>query len=207
MRHGVYQVCDGFQTPALRVVRVVGLRRGMTPDPDSWRAVLIDATRSLNEERSFFSSVCRLDRRGGGEGEGEDEGEHDREVTGLGRACCRRPNDCLCICGPKLLERRCSGSYRRLRGRAVVSLGRLLAGVKCTEQLDAAGYTGNGNWEIDFFYCHRGCAGCSIDRLIDHASTACLFVRPPCTTVDDFTTSARPNRATGGPSEESSEQG
>ena len=93
-----------FQTPALRVVRVVfGLRRGMTPDPDSWRAVLIDAARSLNEERSFFSSVCRLDRRGGGEGEGEDEGEHDREVTGLGRACCRRPNDCLCICGPKLL--------------------------------------------------------------------------------------------------------
>ena len=42
-------------------------------------------------------------RRGEGEGEGEDEGEHDREVTGLGRACCRRPNDCLCICGPKLL--------------------------------------------------------------------------------------------------------
>ena len=115
-----------FQTPALRVVRVVfGLRRGMTPDPDSWRAVLIDATRSLNEERSF---VCRLDRRGGGEGEGEDEGEHDREVTGLGRACCRRPNDCLCICGPKLLERRCSSSYRRLGGRAAVSLGRLLAG-------------------------------------------------------------------------------
>ena len=122
-----------FQTPALRVVRVVfGLRRGMTPDPDSWRAVLIDATRSLNEERSF---VCRLDRRGGGEGEGEDEGEHDREVTGLGRACCRRPNDCLCICGPKLLERRCSGSTGVFVGAQLFHLGRLLAGVKCTEQL------------------------------------------------------------------------
>ena len=105
-----------FQTPALRDVRVVfGLRRGLTPDPDSSRAMLIDAARSLNEARSFFSSVCRLDRRGGGEGEaeGEGEGEPDREVTGLGRACCR-PNDCLCICGPKAVGSLFSAVTRRV---------------------------------------------------------------------------------------------